>query len=337
MFKRKNRNGNTETDPPEEEPQKGGLFARFKQGLSKTRGSFTEGLARLVGGKKQIDDELLEELETLLITADVGMETTTEIIDDITDRVRRKDLADPQAVVEALREHLVEALSIPAEPLDWKPGADNRVVLVVGVNGVGKTTTIGKLAARYQDEGLSVMLGAGDTFRAAAVEQLQQWGERIGAPVIAQGSGADSASVIHDAVQAAASRGTDVMLADTAGRLHTKSNLMDELRKVRRVVNRIDDHAPHETWLVLDATTGQNALAQAEKFHEAVPLTGLILTKLDGTAKGGIAVALARRMGLPIRYIGVGEGVEDLRPFDPEAFVDALLDIDTEGEGDASA
>jgi len=336
MFKRKRPQESSEADPPSE-AKEGGLFSRFKQGLSKTRGSFTEGLARLVAGRKQIDDDLLEELETLLITADVGLETTTEIIDDITDRVRRRDLADPQAVVDALRQHLVEALDVAAEPLDWQPGTDNRVVLVVGVNGVGKTTTIGKLAARYQDSGLSVMLAAGDTFRAAAVEQLQQWGERTGAPVIAQDTGADSASVIHDATQAVASRGTDLLLADTAGRLHTKSNLMDELAKVRRVVNRIDADAPHETWLVLDATTGQNALAQAEKFHEAVPLTGLILTKLDGTAKGGIAVALVRRMGLPIRFIGVGEGVEDLRPFDAEAFVDALLDIDSDEDGHAPA
>ena len=305
----------------------GGLFARLKSGLARTRGSFTEGLARLVAGKKQIDDELLEELETLLITADIGVETTTAIIDAITDRVKRRDLSDPEAVVAAVRSHLIEALSVEAPELDWQPGEDNRVVLVVGVNGVGKTTTIGKLGARFRDRGLSVMLAAGDTFRAAAVEQLQQWGSRIDAPVIAQDTGADSASVVHDAVQAAGSRGTDVLLADTAGRLHTKANLMDELTKVRRVVNRIDGDAPHETWLVVDATTGQNALAQAEKFNEAVPLTGLIVTKLDGTAKGGITVALTQKLGLPIRYIGVGEKTEDLRPFDPEAFVDALLDM----------
>jgi fused signal recognition particle receptor len=317
MFKRNKDNGGEAGD---------GLFARFKKGLAKTRGTFTEGLARLVAGKKQIDDELLEELETLLITADIGVDTTTAIIDAITDRVKRRDLADPEAVVGAVREHLVAALDVGAPEPDWQPGEDNRVVLVVGVNGVGKTTTIGKLGARYRDQGLSVMLAAGDTFRAAAVEQLQQWGSRIEAPVIAQDTGADSASVIHDAVQAAASRGTDVLLADTAGRLHTKANLMEELAKVRRVVNRLDDDAPHETWLVVDATTGQNALAQAEKFNEAVPLTGLIVTKLDGTAKGGILVALSQKLGLPIRYIGVGESAEDLRPFDPEAFVDALMD-----------
>jgi len=317
MFKRNKGNG---------DESGGGLFGRLKSGLARTRGSFTEGLARLVAGKKQIDDELLEELETLLITADIGVETTTDIIDAITDRVKRRDLADPEAVVGAVRDHLVEALSVEAPPLDWQPGQDNRVVLVVGVNGVGKTTTIGKLGARYRDEGLSVMLAAGDTFRAAAVEQLQQWGERIGAPVVAQDTGADSASVIHDAVQAAASRDTDVLLADTAGRLHTKSNLMEELAKVRRVVNRLDGDAPHETWLVVDATTGQNAVAQAETFNQAVPLTGLIVTKLDGTAKGGITVALTQRLGLPIRYVGVGEKAEDLRPFDAEAFVDALMD-----------
>ncbi|MFB6259583.1 MAG: signal recognition particle-docking protein FtsY [Thiohalorhabdaceae bacterium] len=304
MFKRKK----NQTSDDHQGEDKSGLFARLKSGLAKTRGSFTEGLARLVAGKKQIDDELLEELETLLI------------IEAITDRVRRRDLTDPEAVVGAVREHLIATLSVDAPELDWQPGTDNRVVLVVGVNGVGKTTTIGKLASRYQDEGLSVMLAAGDTFRAAAVEQLQQWGERVDAPVIAQDTGADSASVVHDAVQAAASRDTDVLLADTAGRLHTKANLMEELAKVRRVVNRLDADAPHET--------GQNALAQAEKFHEAVPLTGLIVTKLDGTAKGGITVALTQKLGLPIRYIGVGERPEDLRPFDPEAFVDALLDTE---------
>jgi fused signal recognition particle receptor len=321
MFKRnKDKGGNGEGAG-------GGLFSRLKSGLAKTRSNFTEGLARLVAGKKQIDDELLEELETLLITADIGVETTTDIIDAITDRVKRRDLADPEAVVSAVRDHLIDALSVAAPELAWQPGEDNRVVLVVGVNGVGKTTTIGKLGARYRGDGLSVMLAAGDTFRAAAVEQLQQWGERIEAPVVAQDTGADSASVIHDAVQAAASRGTDVLLADTAGRLHTKANLMEELAKVRRVVNRLDGDAPHETWLVVDATTGQNALAQAEKFNEAVPLTGLIVTKLDGTAKGGILVALTQKLGLPIRYIGVGEAAEDLRPFDAEAFVDALMDM----------
>ncbi|MFA9461399.1 signal recognition particle-docking protein FtsY [Thiohalorhabdus methylotrophus] len=328
MFKRKNEI--PEASSGTEEGRRG-LFSRMKQGLAKTRGSFTEGLARLVAGKKQIDDELLEELETLLITADVGVEVTTEIIDAITERVKRRDLDDPEALVRALRGYLVEAVSVPGEIPEWRPGEDNRVVLVVGVNGVGKTTTIGKLAARYQQEGLSVMLAAGDTFRAAAVEQLQQWGQRCDCPVVAQDSGADSASVIHDAVQAAASRGTDVLLADTAGRLHTKTNLMEELTKVRRVVNRLDGDAPHETWLVVDATTGQNAVAQAEKFNESVPLTGLVVTKLDGTAKGGIAVSLVRRLGLPIRYIGVGEGLEDLRPFDPEAYVDALLDTEPAG------
>lgn len=306
-----------------------GLLSRFRQGLGKTRASFTQGLARLVAGRKRIDDDLLEELETLLITSDVGVETTTAIIDSITERVARRDLADPEAVVGAIREHLVDALTVDVPPLDWQPGTDTRTVVVVGVNGVGKTTTIGKLAARFQDQGLSVLMAAGDTFRAAAVEQLQQWGERVGTPVIAQGAGADSASVIHDAVQAGTSRGTDVLLADTAGRLHTKANLMEELAKVRRVVGNLDADAPHETWLVVDATTGGNAIAQAERFHEAVGLTGLIVTKLDGTAKGGIAVALCQRLGLPIRFVGIGERTEDLRPFDPEAFVDALLDLES--------
>ena len=333
MLKRKKTEASDAT--AEDGEDKGGLLARMRQGLAKTRSSFTKGLARLVAGKKQIDDELLEELETLLITADVGVETTTEIIEAITDRVRRQDLDDPQAVVGALRDHLVDALTVDADSLDWDPGEGTRVILVAGVNGVGKTTTIGKLAERFQDQGLSVMLAAGDTFRAAAVEQLQEWGERVGAPVVAQETGADSASVVHDAVQAAQSRGADVLLADTAGRLHTKSNLMEELAKVRRVTAKLDPEAPHETWLVVDATTGNNAVAQAEKFHEAVPLSGLILTKLDGTAKGGIAVALTRRQGLPIRYIGVGERSEDLRPFDPEAFVDALLDAQDTGDGES--
>ncbi len=312
-------------------PSKGsrqGLFSRFRQGLSKTRSSFTKGLARLLAGRKQIDDELLEELEDLLITADIGVETTTAIIDTITDQVARRDLADPQAVVTAIREHLIDALSVEASPLQWQAGTETRTVLVVGVNGVGKTTTIGKLAARLREQNLSVLLAAGDTFRAAGVEQIQEWGERVGVPVIAQGAGADSASVIHDAVQAGISRGTDIILADTAGRLHTKANLMEELTKVRRVVTKLDADAPHETWLVVDATTGGNAIAQAEQFHQAVGLTGLILTKLDGTAKGGIAVALCQRLGLPIRFIGVGEETTALRPFDTEAFVDALLDLD---------
>ena len=322
MFKRKDHDGDAAPD------RRPGMLARFKQGLAKTRGSFTSALAQLVAGRKQIDDELLEELETLLITADVGVEATTEIIETLTERVRRRDLSDPEALIGALREQLIETLSVAAPPLDWWPGEAQRTVLVVGVNGVGKTTTIGKLADRFGDEGLSVMLAAGDTFRAAAVEQLQRWGERVDCPVIAQAPGADSAAVIHDAVQAAASRRTDVLLADTAGRLHTKANLMEELAKVRKVVNRLNPDAPHETWLVVDATTGQNAVAQAETFHQAVPLTGLIVTKLDGTAKGGIAVALTRRLGLPIRFIGVGEGVEDLRPFDPEAYVDALLETE---------
>jgi fused signal recognition particle receptor len=333
MFKRKGNSdaeeGRTEADGAQDGESGGGLFSRLKAGLAKTRASFTEGLYGLVAGRRQIDDELLEELETLLITADVGVEATQAILDSITEQVKRKELDDPQALVGALRQHLVDALTPYSAPLDWQPGEGTRVLLVVGVNGVGKTTTIGKLAANFQEQGLSTVLAAGDTFRAAAVEQLQQWGERVSAPVIAQDTGADSASVIHDAVVAGQSRGADVVIADTAGRLHTKSNLMDELAKVRRVVNKLDPEAPHETLLVVDATTGQNALAQAEAFHQAVPLTGLAITKLDGTAKGGLAVALTQRLGLPIRYIGVGERPEDLRPFEAGAFVDALLEPDS--------
>jgi len=336
MFKRKGKGDAEEPtaadDEAREDEEGGGLFSRLKAGLAKTRSSFTDGLYGLVAGRRQIDDELLEELETLLITADVGVEATQAILDSITEQVKRKELADPQALVSTLRQHLVDALVPYSAPLDWRPGEGTQVLLVVGVNGVGKTTTIGKLAANFREQGLSTVLAAGDTFRAAAVEQLQQWGERVGVPVIAQDTGADSASVIHDAMAAGHSRGADVVIADTAGRLHTKSNLMDELAKVRRVVSKLDPEAPHETLLVVDASTGQNALAQAEAFHQAVPLTGLAITKLDGTAKGGLAVALTQRLGLPIRYIGVGERPQDLRPFDAEAFVDALLTPDSSGD-----
>ncbi len=327
LFKRSSKQSPApeESSPEAQSQSKSGVFARLKSSLSKTRASFTEGLYRLVAGKKQIDEELLEELETLLLMADIGTETTTEIIDSVTAQVARRELTDPQAVVAAIQRYLVAALSPYAAPLDWRPGEGTRVVLIVGVNGVGKTTTLAKLAARLQEQGLSPMLAAGDTFRAAGVAQLQQWGKRCGCPVIAQSEGADSASVIHDAIQAAQSRGRDVLLADTAGRLHNKSNLMAELAKVRRVAQRLEPNAPHETLLVVDATTGQNALSQAEAFNEVVPLTGIILTKLDGTAKGGIVVSLTQRLGLPIRYIGVGEGIDDLRPFSAEEFVAALM------------
>ena len=303
----------------------GGWFARLKQGLSKTSASLGEGMASLFLGKKAIDDDLLEELETRLLTADVGVEATGAIIGSLTKRVARKELADSGALYKALQEELGALLKPVEQPLLINAEKQPYVILVVGVNGVGKTTTIGKLAKKLQGEGKKVMLAAGDTFRAAAVEQLQVWGERNQIAVIAQHTGADSASVIFDAVQAAKARGIDVLIADTAGRLHTKDNLMEELKKVRRVIGKLDESAPHEVLLVLDAGTGQNAINQTKQFNQAVALTGLALTKLDGTAKGGVIFALAKQFGLPIRYIGVGEGIDDLRTFVAEDFVQALF------------
>ena len=304
---------------------KGGWFARLRQGLSKTSASLGEGMASLFLGKKAIDDDLLDEIETRLLTADVGVEATTAIIGSLTQKVARKQLTDSEALYKSLQEELAALLRPVEQPLHIDNGKQPFVILVVGVNGAGKTTTIGKLAKKLQGEGKKVMLAAGDTFRAAAVEQLQVWGERNKIPVIAQHTGADSASVIFDAVQAAKARGIDVLIADTAGRLHTKDNLMEELKKVRRVIGKLDDTAPHEVLLVLDAGTGQNAINQAKQFNQTVNLTGLALTKLDGTAKGGVIFALAKQFGLPIRYIGVGEGIDDLRTFEAEPFVQALF------------
>ncbi len=310
----------------EESPEvKLGLFKRLRERLTRSRTQLGTGLGNLFLGRKRIDDELMEELETLLLTADVGVDATTRIIADLTARVRRKSLADPPALLAALKQALREILATAhARACPAAPGRP-QVILMVGVNGAGKTTTIGKLAKLLQAEGNSVMLAAGDTFRAAAVEQLQAWGERNRVPVIAQQGGADSASVIFDALQAATARGIDVLIADTAGRLHTKTNLMDELSKIARVMRKIDPDAPHEVMLVVDATTGQNALTQAVQFHQTVSLTGITLTKLDGTAKGGIVFAIAERLKVPIRFIGVGESIEDLRPFDADEFLDALL------------
>ncbi|EPK5791641.1 signal recognition particle-docking protein FtsY [Pseudomonas aeruginosa] len=302
-----------------------GFFARLRQGLSKTSASIGEGMASLFLGRKEIDDDLLDDIETRLLTADVGVEATTLIVQNLTKRVARKELADSGALYKALQEELASLLRPVEQPLQVDVAREPYVILVVGVNGVGKTTTIGKLAKKLQLEGKKVMLAAGDTFRAAAVEQLQVWGERNRIPVIAQHTGADSASVIFDAVQAAKARGIDVLIADTAGRLHTKDNLMEELKKVRRVIGKLDETAPHEVLLVLDAGTGQNAINQAKQFNLAVELTGLALTKLDGTAKGGVIFALAKQFGLPIRYIGVGEGIDDLRTFEADAFVQALF------------
>lgn len=303
---------------------KAGFFSRLKQGLSKTSASIGEGMASLFLGKKVIDDELLEDIETRLLTADVGVEATAVIIQSLTQKVARKQLTDADALYKSLQAELAAMLKPVEAPLVITPNKPF-VILVVGVNGAGKTTTIGKLAKKLQSEGKKVMLAAGDTFRAAAVEQLQVWGERNKIPVIAQHTGADSASVIFDAVQAAKARNIDVLIADTAGRLHTKDNLMEELKKVRRVIGKLDADAPHEVLLVLDAGTGQNAISQAKQFNQTVQLTGLALTKLDGTAKGGVIFALAKQFGLPIRYIGVGEGIDDLRTFEAEPFVQALF------------
>lgn len=298
---------------------KTGYLERLRQGLNKTR----EGLANLFLGKKQIDADLLDELETLLLTADVGIEATNRLIQVVQDKISRKELDDAEAVRQALAQEMEALLSplVREIEMEKKP----HVILMVGINGAGKTTSIGKLAHHYLEQNKKVMLAAGDTFRAAAVEQLQTWGERNGVPVIAQGTGADSASVAYDAVQSAMAKGVDVLIIDTAGRLHTQNHLMEELKKIKRVIQKINPEAPHETLLVIDAGNGQNALKQAQHFNEALDLSGIILTKLDGTAKGGIIFAIAEKIKLPIRFIGVGEGKTDLRPFNPSAFIRALL------------
>ena len=303
----------------------GGLFGRLRDGLSRTRNRLSESIGSLVLGEKTIDADLLDDVENQLLAADVGIEATDQVIDNLRRQLDRKQLADPAAFMAALKQELQAILAPCSQPLDLNGRQTPFVILIVGVNGVGKTTTIGKLARRFQAEGRKVMLAAGDTFRAAAVEQLQVWGERHDVPVIAQASGADSASVIFDAFQAARARNMDVLIADTAGRLHTKDNLMQELAKIVRVLKKQDERLPDEILLVLDATTGQNALSQADHFHRAVNLSGLALTKLDGTAKGGVVFALAKRLGVPIRFIGVGEKADDLRPFDAEQFVEALF------------
>ncbi|WP_114326123.1 signal recognition particle-docking protein FtsY [Candidatus Colwellia aromaticivorans] len=312
-----------EVDKPEK-AAKLGFFARLKQGLAKTRQNLGGGLFDLFRGK-QIDDELFEELETHLLLADVGVETTTKIINSLTQGASRKQLKDAEALYELLKVELKKIIEDVNQPLEIPESDGPFVMLMVGVNGVGKTTTIGKLAKQFQAEGKSVMLAAGDTFRAAAVEQLQVWGERNDIPVIAQHTGADSASVIFDAISAAKARKIDILIADTAGRLQNKSHLMEELKKVVRVMKKLDVDAPHEVMLTLDAGTGQNALSQTKLFNEAVGLTGLTLTKLDGTAKGGVVFAVADKHSIPIRYLGVGEGIDDLRPFDVDDFIGALF------------
>ena len=319
----------------EEKPkEKKSLFARLKESLSRTKENLGSGIVSLFKGKT-IDDELYEDLETQLLVADVGMDTTQKIIDHLTDSASRKDLKDAEALLEIMKQQMSGMLSQVNQPLSEVMQAHDSsegpfVILMVGVNGVGKTTTIGKLAKQFQQEGKKVMLAAGDTFRAAAVEQLQVWGERNDIPVIAQHTGADSASVLYDALEAAKSRGTDILIADTAGRLQNKNNLMEELKKVVRVMKKINPNAPHEVMLTLDAGTGQNAISQAKLFNEAVGLTGITLTKLDGTAKGGVIFSIADKFKIPIRYIGVGESIDDLRQFDGQEFIDALFsEMDT--------
>lgn len=318
--------GDESGDSPE--VNKPGFFSRLRRGLGRTSDNLAQGLGNIFLGRKEIDAALFEELESRLLLADVGVDATLEIIQRLTQRVSRKELTRPEALHAALQQELL-ALLQPCEKHLEIHGHQPFVILMVGVNGVGKTTTIGKLARHFMDEGRSVMLAAGDTFRAAAVEQLQVWGERNGVPVIAQHTGADSASVIFDALQAARARKIDVLIADTAGRLHNKDNLMEELKKVVRVMGKLDPSAPHEVMLVLDAGTGQNALAQAEHFRQWVGVSGITLTKLDGTAKGGIIFAIAKKLSLPIRFIGVGEAAEDLRPFQAEQFIAALFESDS--------
>jgi fused signal recognition particle receptor len=298
-------------------------FLRFRERLGRTRKNLAGGLERLFLGRREVDAEVLDELEEMLITADLGVDTTLRLVEGIREKVKRRELRDANRLKDALRDEMVQILKGPLAPLRLtKPW----VILLVGVNGVGKTTTIAKLAHRDRTRGLNPLLIAADTFRAAAVEQLEIWGERLGAQVVKQKTGADPAAVVFDGLEAAQARGVDVVYVDTAGRLHTKVNLMEELKKIHRTATKKMAGAPHEILLILDATTGQNALNQARLFHEAVGVTGIILTKLDGTAKGGMALAVAHETGLPIRYIGVGEGMDDLQPFDPEAFVAAILD-----------
>ena len=314
-------------DDTQDKPQREGFFARLKRSLVRTKENIGSGFFGLFRGKK-IDDELFEELETQLLTADLGVDTTSRIIEGLVQHADRKQLKDAEALYGLLKQDMGEMLAKVEQPLVIDTSKKPYVILMVGVNGVGKTTTIGKLAKQFQAEGKSVMLAAGDTFRAAAVEQLQVWGQRNNIPVIAQHTGADSASVIYDAIEAARSRGADVLIADTAGRLQNKSNLMEELKKVVRVMKKLDEEAPHEIMLTLDAGTGQNALSQAKLFSEAVGLTGITLTKLDGTAKGGVIFAVADKFQIPIRYIGVGEGIDDLRPFVANDFIEALFSRD---------
>jgi len=321
MFGFKSSQKNKDEAPPISQ----GLFASLKQRLSKTRASLSSGIASVLLGKKAIDDDLLEQLEDQLLMADVGIQATQKITANLVQAASRDQLKDNQGLLTVLKQSMADILSPSAIPLTIDKQQHPFVILMVGVNGAGKTTTVGKLAQQYKNQGFRVMLAAGDTFRAAAVEQLQSWGDRLNIPVIKQGQGADSASVIFDALKSAQARDIDILIADTAGRLHTQNNLMDELEKIKRVMRKLDPGAPHETMLVLDAGTGQNALSQATNFNHAIGVTGITLTKLDGTAKGGMIFSVSEQLQLPIRYIGVGESVDDLRVFDDKEFVDALL------------
>ena len=302
-----------------------GLFERLRKGLMKTRSGLTGRLDQLILGKKEINEDLLDELEEILFTSDLGVDATQELIARVREEVARKELNDPERLKTVLKENIMKFLNVTGEGIRIPVPGDPLVIMVIGVNGVGKTTTIGKMAYLLKEQGKKVMLVAADTFRAAAIEQLVIWGERAGAEVIKQNQGSDPSAVVFDAMEAAKARNIDVVLIDTAGRMHTKVNLMDELRKIRRVSVKKLKEAPHEVWLVLDATTGQNAISQAEMFHQTIGVTGIILTKLDGTAKGGIVIGISHQLGLPIRYIGIGEKTDDLRPFDAAEFVDAIF------------
>lgn len=333
-FLKRKKNSSTEniplsetkkTDTDAESTDKKGFFSKLKQGLTKTRSSFAHGMANLFLGKKELSKDLLDEIEIILLSADVGVETTQYLIDLLTQKLARKELSDVQAAFKVLQDEMKQILTPCAIPLVIPEQIKPFAILVVGVNGSGKTTTIGKMAHYFKEQHKHVLLAAGDTFRAAAIEQLQIWGERNDMPVIAQQPGADTAAVIFDAMEAAKARNIDLLIADTAGRLHTQSNLMAELQKVKRVLGKIDPTAPHEVLIVLDATLGQNAINQVKQFNAALGVTGIILTKLDGTAKGGVIFAIAKETGLPIRFIGVGENINDLRPFQADEFVDALF------------
>lgn len=309
-----------------------GFFKRLKKGLSKTSGKLVGGMESIFTGKKEIDEDLLEELEELFITSDIGVNTTMKIIENVRDELSRKKLKNPEELKNSLKKHILNILDIPN---DLNTTQDKPYVIVVlGVNGAGKTTSIAKMAKMFKEQGLSTTLAAGDTFRAAAIDQLCVWGDRVGVPVIKQSEGSDSAAVIFDAIQSCRSKGVDVLIADTAGRLQNKVNLMKELEKITRVAKRELPDAPHEILLVLDATSGQNAISQAQKFNEDIGITGLVLTKLDGTAKGGAIIGIVDELGVPVKFIGFGEGVDDLKPFNASDFVDALFDNETKGEND---